>query len=218
MSKNRSIYPLTWSVTCMRHFMRFPVKERRITIATVCTILRIILIPFLIVLMLKNCWHEALLLFSGAAATDFLDGNIARFCNEQTALGALLDPVADKLLINSILFVFFLNPKIGSLLPITFFLCMLFKDIFICCGTLFLYWMGCLRMIQPTLLGKATVAVQMGFIWALLWTYSYGGNVEALQPYAWALVGLVVMACLQYTFKGVGLIMMPLSSRRSGIL
>lgn len=68
------------------------------------TLLRIFLVPFLVVVLLtKFTGREfvGLAIFLVAAITDFLDGWIARRRNQTTRLGALLDPIADKLLMSA---------------------------------------------------------------------------------------------------------------------
>jgi CDP-diacylglycerol--glycerol-3-phosphate 3-phosphatidyltransferase len=68
------------------------------------TLLRIFLVPFLVVVLLtKFAGREfvGLGIFLIAAITDFFDGWIARRRNQTTRLGALLDPIADKLLMSA---------------------------------------------------------------------------------------------------------------------
>ncbi len=68
---------------------------------TVLTVLRIFIVPLLVVLLLtkeENMDLWAVGLFLGAAITDALDGYLARKHGQITALGVLLDPIADKLL------------------------------------------------------------------------------------------------------------------------
>ena len=70
------------------------------------TIFRIFLVPVLVVVLLtkfegKEIWGVAIFLV--AAATDALDGFVARRRGQVTALGTLLDPVADKLLVSAAL-------------------------------------------------------------------------------------------------------------------
>ncbi len=68
------------------------------------TLLRIFLVPFLVVVLLTKFEGReivALAIFLLATATDFFDGWLARRRGEITTLGALLDPIADKLLISA---------------------------------------------------------------------------------------------------------------------
>ena len=68
------------------------------------TLLRIFLVPFLVVVLLTKFYgreYVGLAIFLLAAITDFLDGFFARRYNRMTRLGALLDPIADKLLMSA---------------------------------------------------------------------------------------------------------------------
>ena len=76
----------------------------KINLPNALTLLRIFLVPFLVVVLLtKFSGRETvgLIIFLTAVATDFLDGWLARRRGEITTLGALLDPIADKLLISA---------------------------------------------------------------------------------------------------------------------
>ncbi|MFT4920014.1 MAG: CDP-diacylglycerol--glycerol-3-phosphate 3-phosphatidyltransferase, partial [Zhongshania aliphaticivorans] len=66
------------------------------------TLFRIVLIPVLVVLFYMPIAHTYFLtaaVFAVAAMTDWLDGYLARKLGQSTALGAFLDPVADKLMV-----------------------------------------------------------------------------------------------------------------------
>ena len=63
------------------------------------TLIRILTIPFFLVYLSYHRYGEALIIFVIGGVTDFLDGLTARLMNQQTALGAYLDPIADKLLV-----------------------------------------------------------------------------------------------------------------------
>lgn len=67
-------------------------------IPNLLTVFRIILVPVFLVLMLKGLYLEAFIVFMVASFTDAIDGIIARRFNMETELGAMLDPIADKLL------------------------------------------------------------------------------------------------------------------------
>ena len=74
----------------------------KLTVPTLLTLLRIVLIPVLVlVFYLPFKWTSfaAALIFAFASATDWLDGWIARRYNLHSNFGAFLDPVADKLMV-----------------------------------------------------------------------------------------------------------------------
>ena len=79
----------------------------RITIPTFLTLARILMIPVLVVVFfLPWRWASlfAMLVFAFASITDWLDGWIARRYHQYSAFGAFLDPVADKLMVSTALF------------------------------------------------------------------------------------------------------------------
>lgn len=99
------------------------------------TISRVIFVPFVIAFMFKlpnympfaNQWNQfqvkigmsiALVLFILASLTDFFDGHLARKNAWITNFGKFLDPIADKLLVLSILIAFTGKNYISSLIPI----------------------------------------------------------------------------------------------------
>ena len=80
-----------------------PAGPVRLTGPTLLTILRILLsILFMVIALLPNTWAKitALVIFAAAAITDLIDGKWARKTKTVTTLGAFLDPLADKMLVN----------------------------------------------------------------------------------------------------------------------
>ena len=67
------------------------------TVPNLLSVIRIIIIPFFAVLYYKGEIVAALILLFISGLSDFLDGKIARRFNQISALGKILDPVADKL-------------------------------------------------------------------------------------------------------------------------
>ena len=83
------------------------------TTASKITLVRVLLIPVVMVLMylsggeFNNGWQwAALAVFIVASLSDYVDGQIARKCNQVTDFGKFLDPLADKLLVIAVMVVF----------------------------------------------------------------------------------------------------------------
>jgi len=78
------------------------------------TLARLLMVPVIAVLLSNHAYTAAFWLFLAVGVSDGLDGFIARRCNVTSAAGALLDPVADKMVIMTCAFVLACN----GLLPI----------------------------------------------------------------------------------------------------
>ena len=78
------------------------------TIPNIITFIRIFLIPIILYLLFSenpNIVLIAGLLFIVSSVSDYFDGYLARTLNQSSKLGTLLDPIADKLLIASVIVV-----------------------------------------------------------------------------------------------------------------
>ncbi|TVQ36853.1 MAG: CDP-diacylglycerol--glycerol-3-phosphate 3-phosphatidyltransferase [Geminicoccaceae bacterium] len=78
----------------------------QLTLANQLTLLRVAIVPALAIMVMIDGYVArlvALLLFTTAAVTDYLDGHIARARGEITEFGRCLDPIADKLLVATVL-------------------------------------------------------------------------------------------------------------------
>ncbi len=79
-------------------------QEQNVNLPNVLTVARILLIPVFVFVFASPTPERSLAaaaVFLVAAATDFLDGYLARRRSQVTRLGRLLDPIADKLLVLS---------------------------------------------------------------------------------------------------------------------
>ncbi|HAT87167.1 CDP-diacylglycerol--glycerol-3-phosphate 3-phosphatidyltransferase [Cohaesibacter gelatinilyticus] len=78
-------------------------KSTTFSLPNLLTFGRILAVPALVICMLwpdsDTARWTALGIFAAAAITDFFDGYLARILNVQSALGRMLDPIADKLLV-----------------------------------------------------------------------------------------------------------------------
>jgi CDP-diacylglycerol---glycerol-3-phosphate 3-phosphatidyltransferase len=87
----------------------------RMNLPNSLTLLRIFFVPLLVAALVQEDFHStlgilainkeflALAIFFAAAATDLLDGYLARRWGQVTTVGTLLDPIADKLLVSAAL-------------------------------------------------------------------------------------------------------------------
>jgi cardiolipin synthase len=182
---------------------------RNFTFANQLTFLRLIAIPFFIICVLTNQPGIALLLFLGAAVTDTFDGLIARFLKQTTALGAFLDPVADKLLLVSGLVCLTIpdHPKLlpdymaPNHIPIQLTILTISRDTFIVTTAIILYLVTPIRRFPPTWLGKITTCAEMVTIAAYLF-YNWRGEDSVLADYAaWATLTLVVASGIHYIYR-----------------
>lgn len=171
-------------------FKRLPDREKKITLSTMLTLLRIALAPFIVCAMLYAHWGAAFVLFCIAALSDVLDGYLARWLDERTFLGACLDPIADKLLLLSCFFTLaFVHSPLFSI-PLWFVLLVLLKELILVVGAIILYWIKGHIEIHPTVLGKTTTVVQMGFI---IWLFAcYFFNWIPVKTY-YSMLGLVML-------------------------
>ncbi|MFN4874568.1 MAG: CDP-alcohol phosphatidyltransferase family protein [Akkermansiaceae bacterium] len=153
------------------------------TLATKITILRLFLVPLFATLAiaysLKLDWVEnpetlrwaALSVFTIAALSDWLDGWLARNCNQASELGAFLDPIADKLLVFSAIMVltFFKWDNDGWAIPIWFAALVILRDCLILIGIKILYTKHIKVKIKPHWTGKAcTVSLFLVIGWVML--------------------------------------------------
>lgn len=131
--------------------------NKYLNIANFLTLLRLLSVPILYFLITINYFGLALLLFTCASITDFFDGYLARYYNEETFFGACLDPVADKCL------TFFLYMALD--LPSWFLFLILIKEVLVLLGVVVFVFYSNIITIKPTSLAKMLMSVQSLFIW-----------------------------------------------------
>lgn len=83
-----------------------------LTIPNVISLLRVGAVPVFLWLALTDQPEWALGVFVGAAASDVLDGFLARVLNQRSKLGAFIDPLADKLLVFAALVTLVINGRL----------------------------------------------------------------------------------------------------------
>ena len=139
-------------------------KSRILTVPNQLTFLRLGFLPFFIISIHYRRYDIALAVLIVAALTDGLDGLLARSLNQKTALGAYLDPIADKLLLSSSFVVLALNRKISWWLATL----VLSRDILLLTSAAVILVVAGYRPFPPSIYGKLTTAVQILLVFAVV--------------------------------------------------
>lgn len=165
------------------------------------TVARIVIIPVFITAVLYQKQRQALALFVIAALTDLLDGYIARVTNQKTALGQFLDPLADKFLLVSSFILFSVQGWIPLWLTIT----VISRDLIVVIGWFLLYLLTHKVTIEPVLLGKAAISLQLITLTLILLSI----NLSSIIPYQEILfivtAAITGISGIQYIYKGLRL-------------
>ena len=149
---------------------------RSANIANLVTLLRLLLAPVVIWLLLEGQPFLAFGLFLFAGATDAIDGMIAKRFDQQTELGAWLDPLADKALLVSV----FITLGILHELPLWLVLLAVSRDALIVGGVLLSYTLGNPLVMSPLRISKANTVAQIALVAAVLAQMAFAGKPDAL--------------------------------------
>jgi len=159
---------------------------------------RLILAPFIVRAILSQQHRLALAIFAVAAATDLIDGLLARHLRLSTKTGAFLDPIADKVLLSS---VYVSLATIGSV-PWWLVAIIFGRDLFLVAAAGFALLFTRLRRFPPSVWGKASTFLQIlcavctmarnaaphsgldGLSRALVWPAAFG-TIWSGTHYAW---------------------------------
>ncbi len=180
------------------------------TTANKITITRILLVPVFVLALLRylgggdEAWRWAALgVFLLAAVGDGLDGFVARRFNQKTEMGAVLDPVADKLLLVLGLVILTLNssPRLDRI-PLWLAGTVLGRDVLLLLLGVLVYFLVGQVTVRPHFIGKTATVLQMAcVVWALL-----KGPPAGLQGLAVAGAVLTAVSGLIYLRDGYRLI------------
>jgi cardiolipin synthase len=139
-------------------------NSRIFTVPNQLTFLRLGFLPFFIISVHYRRYDFALAVLILAALTDGLDGILARSLDQKTALGAYLDPIADKLLLSSSFVVLALNRKISWWLATL----VLSRDILLLTSAAVILVVIGYRPFPPSIYGKLTTALQILLVFAVV--------------------------------------------------
>ncbi len=164
----------------------------KIKIPNILTIGRIIIVPFFVIsFFLPGFYGEIIpfLLFILASFTDFLDGLLARLYKEESKLGELLDPIADKIIVSAALILLVMNRTIQSYEVIAAII-ILIREILI--SGLREFLADVQVKIPVSSLAKSKTFIQM-FSIAILLTGETGNKIINFEDYNAQTVGIILL-------------------------
>lgn len=170
-----------------------------ISIPNILTVVRILLTPLFIILLLRHAYTQALIVFAVAGLTDGLDGFIARYMNQRTALGATLDPLADKLLIVSAYVALGILGDIPAWLAVV----VIARDVIIVLGIAVFALSQRHYDINPTIVSKCTTTAQIVTILIILFDPQRAILAVLHTPVLWITAALTIVSGLHYIFIGM---------------
>ena len=177
--------------------------------ANVLTSMRLVLTPFFLFAFVADRKEIALIIFCVAGFTDLIDGSVARLLNQPSKQGALLDPIADKFLMQSC----FISLAVAGFLPIWFLLLAFCRDTMIIIGIIYLERIKAKLPYRPTWVSKFATLFQLAVaIFGLLrwWRPEFeffGFSIVTWQVWTMFIAAfLIAVSGTQYVSLGVDIL------------
>jgi cardiolipin synthase len=175
-------------------------SEPVLTVANQLTMLRMAMVPLLVLLALQEQYTWALVVFVVAGLTDALDGYIARHGHQVTTLGAMLDPIADKILVGSTYAVMTWSAGVVCPMPLWLTVTLLFRDTMLVVGVLLVNLTSGVRVFPPSRLGKASTFLNIGTGAVALGVNATGDCPAGLRWLYVATLVVLIASTVQYVY------------------
>jgi len=175
-----------------------------LTVANLITLLRVVLIPFFLVALLYQDYKIAFFIFLCAGISDALDGFIARFFKQKTQLGAIMDPIADKLMLATA-FISLAVPQKGEayIIPIWVAVLVLSRDVVIIIFVIiqFLFFDAEIKHFMPSIWGKITTTLQISYAVGVLFFNAFSLPIEVINYLMWLVVAFTLISGFHYLWR-----------------
>jgi cardiolipin synthase len=172
------------------------------TLANKLTLLRIAGAPLILIFLLKGAFRAAFWLYAATALTDAVDGLVARHLKQETPLGFLLDPLADKFLMVTVYPGLVLAGRL-ELWVLAVFIC---RDLIVSAGWALTFILLGDSTPHTRLSGKLSTAAQMALAILLLFDAAYpvsvGLMILSTKLVLYAAVALTSVSMLDYLIVG----------------
>ena len=174
-----------------------------LTISTLLTLMRLALTPILVYALVSHAWVPALIIFFLAALSDVLDGACARWLQQETTFGAILDPFVDKIFMLSIYGTCTKIPALSVHVPHWFLAVIIIKELILIGGALFISLVVNPALIKPGWLGKAAMLLQVLYMGLVITSQIYPIPALFLALLFSLLVMTTIGAGFQYCMNGI---------------
>ena len=167
------------------------------------TLFRILLTPIFFITLVSYTPEKegfriaALGIFVVAALTDAFDGLLARFLKQRTALGQMLDPLADKILLVSAYIGLLFVPSLPFRPPLWITITIIFRDLILLFGFFTLNFASVKVEVLPNVWGKLTTVSQMLLLCFILLEWSVAA------PLAYLTVAFTIISGVIYITRGL---------------
>jgi cardiolipin synthase len=174
-----------------------------INIPNILTVSRILLIPLFVIFLLKDLMIFALLTVIYAAISDGLDGLLARYFKQQSALGSYLDPIADKLLLTSA----YISLAVLKIIPGWLTVLVISRDVFIVLAFAIFVLFDIKVEAKPSLISKCTTVAQLATIMVTLLGLEFPIALALIikPPLFWIAAILTILSGFHYVYVGLNI-------------
>ena len=181
------------------------------------TLTRVALVPIFALMLFQRRPFGALLVIFLAGLSDVLDGFAARKWHQQTGIGRLIDPLADKILLSTA-YILLAIRSLGftHVIPLWLTVVVISRDLIIVAGALVVSLIRGRREFPPTVFGKVSTVLQVAAVFWVILANSISASALAGSPilaavtsrsvlsaFYIATLALTVISGVDYIYKGI---------------
>jgi cardiolipin synthase len=131
-----------------------------------------------------------------AGITDWLDGFTARYLNQTSVFGTIIDPLADKFFVGVVFsYLFYLK-----IVPFYLFAVIALRDLAILLGAYILHKSKKQTTFTPTFLSKLNTCAQLSYLFFVFYDLAYGEFKNFLTLLEYSVIVLTILSWIQYGY------------------
>jgi cardiolipin synthase (CMP-forming) len=181
--------------------------QQWLTISNVLTVIRIIITPTILLGIFHKEWKITFIIFIITALSDTLDGFLARYFNQKTILGSILDPIADKFFIICCFSALTFFPSPSFQIPLWFFCLEIFREATMIIGTYIVIKKATDVNIEPTIFGKLNTFFHTIFIsWIFICNFFHWHPEKTFMVLLFTIALFSIMSLIHYVSLGIKIV------------